>query len=50
MDLHSDHKGVLCVAQEAHVTLGHLESDATYIWAYGRGVDLTTKAIAQVIH
>ena len=43
-------KGELFLARRAHETSGHQGRDATYKWARDRGVDLTTDAIAQVIH
>ena len=50
IDLDWQNKGELFLARWAHETSGHQGRDATYKWARDRGVDLTTDAIAQVIH
>jgi hypothetical protein len=49
-DLDWQNKSELFLARWARDTSGRQGRDATYKWARDRGVDLTTDAIAQVIH
>lgn len=50
MNLDWESKGELFVAWWTRETLAHLGRGATYRWACDWGLDLTIKAITQVIH